>query len=248
MKTRAIVTGHSRGLGAGIAAALLARGIPVLGLARAANTALAARFPELLQQQALDLADPAALAEWLASGQMQRHLAGSECALLVNNAGVVSPIGALQTQPQTAVHAAVSLNVAAPLVLSAAFTAATGALADRRILHISSGAGRTPYPGWAVYCATKAALDHHARCVALDATPGLRACSLAPGVIDTDMQHELRNTDPERFPMIDRFVKMARDGSLADPTKTGGRIVAYLLGERFGDAPVSDLREVEPPG
>jgi NAD(P)-dependent dehydrogenase (short-subunit alcohol dehydrogenase family) len=248
MKTRAIVTGHSRGLGTGIAAALLERGIPVLGVSRGTEAALAARFPALLQEAKLDLADAAALAAWLAGDALQRFLAGCQSALLVNNAGVVSPIGPLPSQATSAVHAAVTLNVAAPLMLSAAFTAASGGAADRRILHVSSGAGRTPYPGWAVYCATKAALDHHARCVALDATPGVRVCSLAPGIIDTDMQGEIRASDPERFPMHERFVKMAREGALADPTKTGARIVAYLLGERFGAAPVSDLREVEPPG
>lgn len=248
MKTRAIVTGHSRGLGTGIAAALLERGIPVLGLSRRTEPALAGRFPVLLEQVPLDLADGAALAAWLDAGAMQRFLAGSECALLVNNAGVVAPIGPLPAQPTQSVHAAVTLNVAAPMILSAAFTAVTDAVADRRILHVSSGAGRTPYPGWSVYCATKAALDQHARCIALDGTARLRVCSLAPGVIDTDMQGDIRASDPDRFPMHDRFVKMAREGALADPLKTGTRIVAYLLGERFGAAPVSDLREVEPPG
>ena len=246
MKTKAILTGHSRGLGTGIATALLEHGVPVLGLSRGTDAALAARFPGLLEQVPLDLSDPGALAGWIDGGQMQRFLAGSELALLVNNAGVVSPIGPLPLQDGAAVATAVALNVTAPLLLSAAFAAASDAASERRVLHVSSGAGRTPYPGWAVYCATKAALDQHARCVALDATPRLRICSLAPGIIDTGMQSEIRASDPQRFPMHERFVTMAREGTLADPMKSGARIAAFLLGERFGESPVADLREVAP--
>lgn len=58
---KAIVSGHSRGLGAAIVEALLARQLPVLGLARSALPARAG-----LSQCALDLADPAALTAWLA--------------------------------------------------------------------------------------------------------------------------------------------------------------------------------------
>lgn len=54
---KAIVTGHTRGLGAAIAEQLLRRGIAVLGLARATNADLAARYPELFCERSLDLAD-----------------------------------------------------------------------------------------------------------------------------------------------------------------------------------------------
>lgn len=54
---KAIVTGHSRGLGSGIAQALLARDVTVLGVSRRSNAALAERFPAHLQEVTLDLAD-----------------------------------------------------------------------------------------------------------------------------------------------------------------------------------------------
>ena len=57
---KAIVTGHTRGLGAAIAEQLLARGIAVLGLARSGNTDLATRYPDLFNEIALDLADSVA--------------------------------------------------------------------------------------------------------------------------------------------------------------------------------------------
>ncbi len=204
---RAVLTGHSRGLGEAIAEELLDRGIAVLALARRGNPALAARHGGRLCEVALDLADAGAFAAWLCSGALQAWLAEAGEALLINNAGTLQPMGPLTLQDPLAVARTVASNVGAPLALAAAFAAAAGPQA-RRVLHVSSGAARKPYAGWSVHCTTKAALDHHARAVQLDAVPGLRICALAPGVIDTGMQAEIRASTPERFPLHDRFAEM----------------------------------------
>lgn len=240
---KAILTGHTRGLGAAIAAELLGRHIPVLGLARRRNSGLARHFPVGLEQVELDLADTGSLEDWLAGDTLATFLAGSSSVLLINNAGVVQPVGPLTAQDVMSIARAVAINVTAPLMLSRAVTAASPSAHDRRILHVSSGAARNAYPGWSIYCATKAALDHHARAVALDQLPGMRICSLAPGVIDTDMQTEIRSTPVENFPQRERFEAMKRDGSLTSPDDCARRLVDYLLAERFGDAPVADLRD-----
>jgi NAD(P)-dependent dehydrogenase (short-subunit alcohol dehydrogenase family) len=241
---KAILTGHTRGLGAAIAADLLGRGMGVLGLARGTAPTLAARFPQALAQVALDLADSAALTNWLAGPALKHWLAGSEMVLLINNAGTVQPIGPLALQEPGAVARAVALNVAAPLILASALAAARGPHAPCRIVHLSSGAARTAYPGWSVYCATKAALDQHARAVAIDQNRDLRICSLAPGVVDTGMQAEIRASSLEQFPQRQRFDELKRDGELTDPTVCAQRLVNYLLSERFGTVPVEDLRGV----
>jgi benzil reductase ((S)-benzoin forming) len=238
----AVVTGHSKGLGAAIATHLLSRGIRVLGVARHENADLAKRFGETLTQVRLDLADSAALTRWLESDALAGFLRGSTRALLVNNAGVLQPIGPLETQDVSLVARAVAVNVAAALMASAAFVAATRDASDRRILHISSGAGTKAYAGWSVYCATKAALDHHARCVALDRTPRLRISSVAPGTVDTEMQEEIRATTSQKFPDHDRFVAMKREGRLRSPDQVGRAVVELLLSDTFGREPVTDLR------
>lgn len=244
MIMKAIVTGHSRGLGAAIAADLLGRDIPVLGLARTGNAGLAARFGGRLMEVGIDLADSAHLAQWLGGEALGAWLGGCDTALLVNDAGTLQPMGALDLQEPAAVARAVALNVAAPLMLAAALCAASPAAAECRVLHVSSGAARKPYPGWSVYCATKAALDHHARAVAADALPRLRICSLAPGVVDTGMQAEIRATPLERFPLRDRFAEMQRSGGLLSPQDCAAGLVGHLLGETFGSQPVADLRDL----
>lgn len=240
-KRAAIVSGHSRGLGAAIAEHLLARDIRVLGVSRKGNPDLAKRFGGALREAELDLADPDVVARWLAGDALPRFLGGSDLALLVNNAGVLQPIGPLETQDADAVTRAVIVNVGAPLAFSASFVAATANTRERRVLHISSGAARTPFAGWSVYCATKAALDLHARAVALDRTPRLHIVSLAPGVIDTAMQAEIRASTEAHFPDRQRFVELKEGGTLKDAGKTGGAVVDFLLSESFGKEPIAEL-------
>ena len=236
-----IVTGHSRGLGAAIAEHLLVRGARVLGLSRHENASLATRFPDRLEHHVLDVADAGSLRRWLGSRALDGFVRGSETPLLVNNAGVLQPIGPLETQDVELVSRAVAVNVGAVLALSAAFVQATAHARARRILHVSSGAGRKPYAGWSIYCATKAAIDQHARCVALDRTEKLLISSVAPGVVDTEMQAEIRASSDERFPDRPRFVAMHRDKALPTPAQTGGRLVDYLLSDAFGREAVFDL-------
>ena len=261
----AIVTGHSQGLGQAIAADLLGRGWRVLGLSRSGwPPELASQYPGLTEV-ALDLADGPALAAWLAGSALADALAGvvgmAGCGgvpgsasagvaaqagqvLLVNNAGLVSPIGPPGGQGAAAVMQAVALNVAAPLALADAWVAATAGVPDRRIVHISSGAARNAYAGWSVYCATKAALDMHARAVQLDAVAGLRIESLAPGVVDTGMQAHIRATDASQFPLVGRFQGLHRDGALQSPSDVARRLLAHVLGDAFGAEAVRDLRGI----
>lgn len=240
---KAIVTGHTRGLGAAIADQLLARGIAVLGLARSGSADLAARYPELFREIALDLADSGALLAALAGETVSAFVAGAPSLLLINNAGMLQPVGPLAQQDAAAIARTVSLNVAAPLILSSAIAAQMSGR-PCRILHVSSGAARHAYEGWSIYCATKAALDQHANAISLDRSPEVRICSVAPGVVDTDMQTEVRALPAERFPMRERFVKMKNEGMLTPPSVAAEKLVAYLLSDAFGTTPTADVREL----
>jgi benzil reductase ((S)-benzoin forming) len=241
----AIVTGHTHGLGEALADQLLARGFAVLGVARSRHATLAERHGAArFEQIELDLADTARVAQWLAGDHLQRFIGDAQQVLLINNAGTVQPVGPLHTQDALAIAQAVSLNVAAPLMLASAVTTASAQAADRRIVHISSGAGRNPYPGWSVYCATKAALDHHARSVALDANRALRICSIAPGVVDTNMQVQVRASTLEQFPQRERFVELKQNGKLTLPRDAAAKMLDYVLSDAFGSLPVTDVREL----
>ena len=237
---KAIVTGHSKGLGAGITEALLADGYNVLGVSRSALPG----FESGLEQVALDLGDVDALATWLEGGELESFLDGADIALLINNAGIVEPIAPLGRQGAAAIARAVAVNISAALVLADAFAALSTGVADRRLAHISSGAGRHAYTGWSVYCATKAALDNHANGVREDALPGLKVESLAPGVIDTGMQSTIRGTSEEDFALRAQFVELKETGALASPEAVGAKIAAHVTGASFGAETLTDIRQV----
>ncbi|RQH02163.1 SDR family oxidoreductase [Paraburkholderia dinghuensis] len=242
----AIVTGHTRGLGAALAEELLARGIRVLGLGRGDHPSLAGRHATAFEQTVLDLADTAAIEHWLATGALRTFIGDADCVLLFNNAGTVDPIAPCGAQDAGVVARAIALNVAAPLMLANAIAApdTAKAQASRRIVHVSSGAARNAYAGWSVYCATKSALDHHARAVALDAPHGVRICSVAPGVVDTGMQATIRSTSVERFPLRERFEQLKQDGKLTTPEAAARQLIEYALSDAFGSTSTTDVREL----
>jgi benzil reductase ((S)-benzoin forming) len=69
------------------------------------------------------------------------------------------------------------------------------------------------YEGWSAYCAAKSGVERLTECVALEEKDhGLRAYSVAPGVVDTDMQARIRECTEAEFPEVERFRSLKRDG------------------------------------
>ncbi len=118
------------------------------------------------------------------------------------------------------------------MLLASAFLGATkGWRAERKVLNISSGLGRNAMGSQAPYCAAKAGMDHFSRAVALEekaAADGARIVSLAPGIIDTDMQVALRGAEADMFPDRVRFEKFKADGLLDSPASAAAKILKYL--------------------
>jgi benzil reductase ((S)-benzoin forming) len=245
-----ILTGASRGMGLAMARQLLAAGHDLLCISRKANEELAQearRHARACEQWPQDLVrgDTAAarLETWLRS-QDSTTLAS---ATLINNAGMLPRIAPLDDIPATQLAEAMRVDLEAPLLLASAFLRATASWQlPRRILNISSGLGRRAMAAQAAYCAAKAGMDHFSRCVALEQERlphGARICSLAPGVIDTDMQVQLRGADPGRFPDRPNFEGLQAKGLLSSPEDAAARVLAFLARPDFGSNPVADVRD-----
>jgi NAD(P)-dependent dehydrogenase (short-subunit alcohol dehydrogenase family) len=133
------------------------------------------------------------------------------------------------------------------MLLTSAFLRATQSWkAQRKVLNISSGLGRRPMASQAVYCAAKAGMDLFTRCVALEEASqpnGAKVCSLAPGVIDTDMQVHLRAADASQFPDIGNFIGLKSKGALSSPAEAAARVLAILARPDFGSNPLADVRD-----
>ena len=249
MQEIVIVTGASRGLGAAMAEQLLAPDRKVIGVARSPNDALAALAREKgawldwYLQDLSDVAETDALASSICAGlprDARRYV-------LINNAAVAEPVGPVAKLDAALVAAALHVNLAAAMIFTARFLAAiTGTKAARRVLNISSGSGRRPMDGNSVYSATKAGLDMFTRCLKLEQAlekNGARVVSLAPGVIETDMQVAMRSRDPADFPQAAYFQGMKDEGRLATPEDAARRILAYLDRDDFGEHEIADIRD-----
>lgn len=238
-----VITGASRGLGWAMVKALSGQpDVQVLAVSRAG-------IPEphaAVQDLRCDLATlagqheaAAAIAARLGEGRWSR-------AVLVNNAGMVEPVGPVERLGAEDVARSVALNLAAPLVLMQAFLAASAAVETRHIINISSGAARRPVAGWAAYCATKAGLDMATRVALAEAERAgrsLHATSLAPGVVDTAMQGVIRGTRAEDFPDVADFRNLKEQGLLQSPEAVAIRIIELERSGRLPDG-LADLRQL----
>jgi len=246
--TVVIVTGASRGLGRAIAAQVLSEGAHVLGISRREAEGLVGSPTATLEQWAADLADPlpvaGRLSDWLAGLARQQPVR----VRLIHNAALLSEPGNVADAVPADQARSLRVGLEAPVALTTCFLRATADwhFADRRVLFVSSGLGRRAMAGGATYCAQKAGLDHFARALALEEgarTGGARVASVAPGIVDTDMQRQLRGADAARFPERSTFDEWHRTGALASPEAAAARLLALLERDDFGSKPVTDVRE-----
>lgn len=241
-----ILTGASRGLGLALARQVLAAGHRVLALSRRPVELDVPTGAELLHWP-VDLADAAPIAARLHDWLIAQSAGDVRSATLINNAGVISPLVPLAKGDAHELARALRVGLEAPMLLTAAFLQATSRWAGpRKVVLVSSGLGRRAMAGSASYCAAKAGLDHLARALALEeaAKPhGARVVSLAPGVIDTDMQVQLRSADPARFADQGRFAALHSQGQLDTPEQAARRLLDFLERGDFGANPVADVRD-----
>ncbi len=245
-----ILTGASRGMGLAMAEQLLAPDHQLLCISRHPNPALAALGAQqkcVLTQWSLDLSEPQPVASQLGLWLSQLAPDALESVTLINNAGVIPAIAPLSESDPVELARALRVGLEAPMLLTAAFLKATQHLqVPRKVLNISSGLGRRPMASQAAYCAAKAGMDHFTRCLALDearVANGAKVCALAPGVIDTDMQTQLRSAAPATFPDQTRFAQLKQSGQLTSASDAAKCVLAWLAQSDFGQQVVADVRE-----
>ena len=167
----------------------------------------------------------------------------------VHCAGALAPIGFAAEVDLAAYTRTVLLDSAAPQVLGAAFLRAVAPLGiEAHLVMLTSGAARSVYPGWSAYGAGKAALDQWVRDVGAELDlrgSSCRVIAVAPGVVATEMQEQIRATSPHDFPQVDKFVDLHERGELRAPDDAA-RSIWRLLDTELPNGVVIDLRDVEP--
>ncbi len=219
------VTGGMRGLGLG-----MARRFGDLGMQVAVGGRGTLHVADEIQNGIgahLDVTEPETIEQFA-------HLIETDLGpidLWVNNAGVLDPMGRARDADPGEIANALAVNVGGVINGSATFARCAGrwAPARRVLVNISSGASTSVYEGWSVYGATKAAVDHFTEI--LDAEePHLACFAVAPGVVDTDMQAQIRTHDESTFPAIERFRQLHETGAWNSPAWIADHLAGLLTG------------------
>jgi benzil reductase ((S)-benzoin forming) len=225
------ITGTSRGIGKSFAEHLLENPLNrVIGMSRQ-RTIEHPNYDHFF----LDLTDANAVADF----KFELH-ANAKKIYLINNAGAlgfIKPIGKLDA---STIIKSYTLNLVAPCILTNSFMGCYDSVdAEKVILNISSGAGKNPIDGWAVYCASKSGIDMFSRVV--DAEQKIRATnaqenihkgfkifSIAPGVVNTTMQEEIRGAASEDFSRLQDFIAYKQEDKLAEPEFVSRKYIKVL--------------------
>ncbi len=232
------ISGASSGIGKALAENVPWRDARIIDISRRGT-------PGLSHVEA-DLSDPASWPTVAESFQRELTDFSGERVVFVHAAGSVQPIGFAGEVDADAYTRNVLLNSAAGQVLGHAFLAAARDVdAQRCLVMLTSGAASLVGAGWSSYGAGKAALDQWVRNVGVeqDQRGGVQVVAVAPGVVETEMQQQIRKTPREDFPKRDKFVELYERGQLSDPDEVAGQMWA-LLEKGFENGAVLDLREV----
>ena len=173
-------------------------------------------------------------------------LSGAKKLTLINNAGIVGEVNYLGNVSDKNIINCYNLNLIAPAVLSNKFMRHFND-SEKLIINISSGAGRTPIDGWNIYCSTKAGMDMLSQVVAEEAkikNSNTSILSLAPGIIDTSMQTEIRSSNQEGFSNIERFIEYKKNGDLVQPEDTAKQIYQFIKNKELQQNVICSVRDL----
>jgi benzil reductase ((S)-benzoin forming) len=229
-----IVTGISKGLGKAIAELLLSNGESVLGIGRRHSinhpnfSFIECDLMHSSEVENLNLPDL------------------EEPVTLINNAGIIGEIKRLSDQNKIDLQEILSVNTIAPTILTCKVYNQINDKNAFTLVNISSGAANRAIPSWAGYCASKVALNMISEAFLLEEKEkgnSPRVYAVAPGVIDTEMQGQIRSTDEKNFSAVENFKSMKQNDELYSSETAAMRLI-QLLNQPYDGQVFYDLRNL----
>ncbi len=222
------ITGTSRGTGKALAETLLTKNnIKIIGISR--NCTISNSNYEHFY---LDLSKTAEVSNFNFP-----EINNAEEIVLINNAGVMSEIKRIGQQKSENIINDYNVNIVSPSILTNNFIKKYQDYTNKRsVLNISSGAGRHTVDAWSVYCASKSALDMFSENINAEQSffpkkNRIKIFSVAPGVIETSMQEQIRNTSEKDFSEVKKFLNLKNEGQLSSPEQTAEKLL-YIIKNR----------------
>ena len=241
-----LITGASKGLGRSLALSIAESGGVVIALARE-SLQLESVEVELKKISEGSLAVVCDLAD---SSQISRtaemivssfgHLSG-----IIHNAGIINPIGNMLDVEREGWEKTIQVNLLGVQDLTRSLESIIGGENHTRITTISSGAAQRSLHGWSAYCVSKAGLDMWTKCMAEEGeNANISALAIAPGIVDTGMQQEIRQADESSFPLLQNFKDYYRNGELSKPDDVAIKLLPYCLGKLGMNGDRLDVRNL----
>jgi benzil reductase ((S)-benzoin forming) len=235
------ITGTSRGIGNAIAEQLLkSEDCFITGIGRTC-TITHSRYSHI----AMDLANISEVNDF----RFPEIDAASEI-ILINNSGTTGAVRYAGRNSSEEIAQTFNVNLLSVAVLINNFLKTyLSKNIPLRILNISSGAAKNPIDGWSAYCASKAGLDMLSRTIAeelkISRMNHVRIFSIAPGIVDTAMQDEIRQSNVRDFSRIQQFVEYKNTDQLASPLLTARLLLSILEAPEKFEETVFSVRDLK---
>jgi 3-oxoacyl-[acyl-carrier protein] reductase len=230
----AIVTGAGRGIGRTTALKLAGGGASVVLVARSADE-ITSVADDIRRRGGQALAIPTDVSD---AAQVDHLLiltlrAFGRVDILVNNAALLQPVGKVWETSPTAWRMLIEVNVVGPYLCARAVLPHMLDRGSGRVINLSSGVAQKNIKGTSAYNASKAALERFSGTLAAELEQtGVSVTVLRPGLVDTPMQTQLRQSSTDRFPQVAEWQAFHQQGHLRPPEEPAWAIV--WLASRFG--------------
>lgn len=219
----AIITGASRGIGAAFSEIYKAKGFQVKDLSRSGKSDESVKVD--LANIDNVLATIPSLFKSLAKDSLEE-------VIFINNAGMVLPLGLTSHQSNFAIIQNINVNYTAPILILTEFLRHFQNLdCSKIIINITSGAAHATMHGSSLYSGAKAGFEHIIRIIAVEQAAQnypILAYNFNPGMVDTSMQSDVRQSSEEDFPLLENFKQAKQGGHLKSPQITAAKIVEIV--------------------
>lgn len=220
-----VITGASSGIGKALAETYLRQGQKVIGISR--TNSIEHQLFDFIPCDLTKIEEIKILLQ-----KLPVYFEPHERVTLINNAGIIGDIKISKALALEHYLNVANINIVALQALSSLALKTLDAHQLNAIVNISSGAGRRAIPSWSAYCASKAAVDLFSETIKAElleqGNEHTKVYALAPGVVDTQMQNHIRNTNESDFSSFSNFKKLKNENNLKSPEDVAQQIIELL--------------------
>ncbi|MDQ8186856.1 SDR family NAD(P)-dependent oxidoreductase [Pelagicoccus sp. SDUM812002] len=222
-----IITGVSKGLGQALSKSLANENTNLVGFGRTQGE-FSGTF------HTCDFTKPQLAYSIFQQALESEPIEESESVIFIANAGRLGLLQPIQNLDPFEIEETIAANLTHSALAAAAFVSRVESLPiPKAFLQISSGAAlpERPKASWSLYCASKAGQEQLVRAIAKEqdtADNPTTFVNINPGVMETAMQEQIRNTSPKAFPDVEHFIKLKEEGRIPSPDTIAAEIAKLL--------------------